>query len=278
MADSNAKRHHLVPRWYLKGFATGKERISVYQKERALVLRNQNIHNVTVESHLNTLSDLPIWEPKDFENWLAKNDDSIARQYNQNPGAMPRDEICHAAALQHLRGREVRSRMPHIMAAIASVKRPGFKASDIKGTGADIHYFGTAESLWEHTQVLLQRRICFVRAENGSFLTSDRPVLLRPDPEWEIFPSESIYYPWSRYYGIVFSSHCGHGYPPLYVCSCPEANARRSGDEDRTVTVPGKTVESLNRQLYSVSNEVLFHPSDETLLESLTPVQVPRLP
>src|SRR5438045_2932937 len=97
-APSKAKRHHLIPEWYLKRFLYDGRRVNVFDCVTRK-LRSDVPRNVAVESEFNSVSTTSGVMDRSAESRLADFDAAAAGAFKklENGDALSRDERWHVA-------------------------------------------------------------------------------------------------------------------------------------------------------------------------------------
>jgi len=220
---STAKLHHYVPQGYLRGFATGQERIRVVPLDRSRLPFTPNVKNVAAQNHFHTVGEFE--EPDAFEKVLSEVEGQalgIIRGFANGEFPPSRDDrltFAHYTALQSVRGPDTRRTTEHLRATMVRLevgaggrKNVGVWIRDNLGfdptpeqeeqiwdeatqaggppTGFSnlAHIQNTVETASELTPYLAARPWTLVRFDRRSLVTSDAPVSLvgRPDDEpWE---------------------------------------------------------------------------------------------
>lgn len=211
--DSSGKLHHYVPRGYLRGFATEKERITVLPLDSGRQPYTPSVKNVAAQTHFYRVEELD--EPGSFETALSSIEGeglAIIRRVIQGEFPLPevdRWKLSYYAALQHVRGPDTRRTIEHLQASMVRLEmgaggRPhakswikrnlGFEATDQEANrlwdqatqpgGPPIrfsnlkhiqHLLNTAEQI---TPYLAARPWSLIRFKTRSLITSDAPVSL----------------------------------------------------------------------------------------------------
>ncbi len=220
---STAKLHHYVPQAYLRGFATGQERIRVVPLDRSREAYTPSVKNVAAQNHFHTVSEFG--EPDAFEKALSEVEGQalgIIRSFANGefpPSEENRWAFALYTALQSVRGPDTRKTMEHISATMVRLEvgaggrknvgtwvrgnlgfdptpeqedriwdeatRPGGPPIEFSNLA---HIQNAVETAIKLAPSLATRPWALVRFDRRSLITSDAPVSLvrRPDDEpWE---------------------------------------------------------------------------------------------
>lgn len=220
---NTSKLHHYVPQGYLRGFATGQERIRVVPLDRSRLPYITNVKNVAAQNHFHTVAEFE--GPDAFEKALSEVEGQaigIIRGFANGefpPSEEDRLAFAHYTALQSVRGPDTRRTTEHLRAAMVRLE---VGAGGRENVGAWIrgnlgfdptpeqedrtwdeatqpggppigfsnlaHIQNAVETAIELTPYLATRPWALVRFDRRSLITSDAPVSLvrRPDDEpWE---------------------------------------------------------------------------------------------
>lgn len=217
-AMSRAKRHHHTPRAYMKRFANNDGNVVVYDRIRGGAPRLANIKNVAVKSNLYTVHDASGEPSDMIETqWLARIEaayDAIVPKLLASHPVLIGEErrlVCMFLALQHMRTLHVRDTLVNTVDALlrlevvarteglapeeidraleswnphasdrerARLRRLAADPSQPAEWDAEPWIKAMMRHLPTLTEGLRTRRWHLVEAQDGAFLSSDRPVAL----------------------------------------------------------------------------------------------------
>jgi len=218
---SRAKRHHHVPRFYLRAFADPKGRIQVYDRHSGRTLDRQRIENVAVESDLYTVTDDEGRPSDGAEQAIARLEggisESLARLRGPDPVASTEDQanVAIFVALQFVRTTAMRDQFenlhdlklrmstegnvggdpPHMVKRFIEKRygaAPDWLKDQVRSVAADPSRpvrLPTEEWLVMMADLvpylangLRERTWRLVMAGEGTYLTCDNPIALIVDP------------------------------------------------------------------------------------------------
>ena len=235
-SGSTAKLHHYVPQGYLRGFATGQERITAIPLDRARKPFTTSVKNVAAQTHFHTVEGHE--EPDAFEKALGSVEgDAIGLIRRMQGGEFPLPEedrmvLSFYLALQAVRGPDTRRTMENLEAKITRVEvGAGGRKNVGKWIRSNLGFDATAEQeqfVWDEAtqpggppikfsnlahirhmvrtaedlaKYFVTRPWLLVRFDKRSLITSDAPVSLIAKPTEE---------PWQ---GVGFGTAWGIAFP-----------------------------------------------------------------
>ncbi|WP_395640355.1 DUF4238 domain-containing protein [Pseudolysinimonas sp.] len=304
-----AKRHHTVPQFYLRGFASGEQIATVaLPGDRRFV---QSVRKAGSETNFYTVPEA-IDGPDVFEKSLSEIEGEAARIFALiECGVWPlaeedRGTLAFFVALQVARGPDQRRNMEHIAAQMTRLEighggRDGVKAWAKSRRGVDISD-ELAEKLWDqatqpggppiqvtalaHIQQMLElakellkytsgRPWTLVRFDRRSLITSDTPVSLvaRPDhdPAYGVgfMTAWGITYPLTRKLGLLMSD-------PSVWDGAVAVERVRAGEFDRVEDGTTKMEKFFNLHTALGASQWLYHhPEDEKFVPAELPEPTP---
>lgn len=219
---NTAKLHHYVPQGYLRGFATGRERITAVPLDRTRSSFTTGVKNVAAQTHFHTVPGAE--EPDGFEKILSVVEGQvlgIIRRMEAGEFPLPEEDrksLSFYLALQAVRGPDTRKTIERLQAKMVRVevgaggrknvkrwikKNLAFDATEEQAQriweeatqpgGPPItiavldhieHMVTTAEHLAKY---LVTRPWLLVRFDRRSLITCDAPVSLIRNPKDEDF-------------------------------------------------------------------------------------------
>lgn len=218
---TRAKRHHQVPRFYLRAFADPKGRIQVYDRVSGRTLERQRIENVAVESDLYTVTDDEGRPSDGAERAIARLEGGISESLSRLRGpdavlaAEDQANVAAFIALQFVRTTAMRDQFenlfdlkirmmteanvggdpPHMVERFIEKRHgaaPDWLKEQVRSVAADPSrpirlpteewLVMMAELLPYLASELLARTWRLLMAGEGTYLTCDNPIALIVDP------------------------------------------------------------------------------------------------
>jgi len=206
------KRHHIVPQFYLRGFAAGDERLTAIDTSRESKFSTV-VRKAASQTHFYRLRDDHPEGPLGFEQALGGVESDVDQIFKRiADGVWPltvnaRRQLSFFLGTQVLRG-------PRFRQALMNSGRVGTNPDGSAMTDVEIHAHQIATLAEEWMPHLMDRPWALVHFDAPSLITSDSPVSSIKWPEDEsrtrvLAPFEvakEVLYPVSRKLGLIFRS------------------------------------------------------------------------
>jgi hypothetical protein len=202
------KRHHVVPQFYLRGFAESEQLISVQVADGKRF--TSALRNAASENHFYRLTEDHVEGPLGFEEALERVETAAARVFQTiHNGVWPlsfkdRQELSFFIGAQLIRG-------PRYRRALVDSGASGINYDGSTMTAVDMHAHQIATLAEQWMPHLMNRPWDLVRFTDHSLITSDSPVSsIQPvnydSGRWVGAPfavAEDVLYPVSRKVGLL---------------------------------------------------------------------------
>lgn len=296
--------HHIVPRFYLNGFATDRKdigRVDLHTKRRKV----QPTKSVGGVANFNALPDIE--DPNLFDREILGRqvEDRAARIFRRVLGdkkwplhPADREHLATFLALQNLRGQSTRNHISQFATIyarldVAAGGRAGLAARYQQASGEDLAE-EELEELWSHivepdsldlqagpalhlrrvldllpqiVKYFLFRPWMLVRFERRTLITCDTPISLMPHPDDEPFMGVGLQTAWGMIYPMSRSTGLILADPMVLAEGGIPPDFVASGRADQTLPPSSRLASTFNRLTISNAREwVFYHPDDVALI------------